>query len=157
MKDQYFEAYESALQSLPEKQRAALVKLVTSHGLRPDDPTLVGPVFTHMLLGRVDAVLNAFESATDPKRFNYSLWVLRTLASVLNKSKSLGPILAIIAILSSIGVGYTVYRTDHWQEHSRVCAAEIKYIGHLIKNARQSGRAATSHWIEQQNNDDCGS
>lgn len=123
MKDQYFAAYEAALQSLPEKQRCAFAKLMNAHGLRPDDPMIVGSVLTHMLLGRVGAVLNKLESATDPERHTYSVWALRTVGSILHELKSLPLVVAGVSILCSTGVAYTVHRADRFEEHDRVCVA----------------------------------
>jgi hypothetical protein len=157
MTNPYLAAYEAALESLPLKQRHAFQRLMHQHGLQADDPIIVGPVFTHMLLNRTSTVLTRLEAASDSGWVSAGRFILKTFSDVSKKGVTIGVFFAVICVFLLVGTGYTVHQLDVAEEHSRVCVAESLFMNAIERYAVLHGSASLASIFEGRGPAGCGS
>lgn len=155
MKNRYLQAYTAALESIPEKQRLALASLINAHGLHPDDPMIVGVVFTHMLVNRTQAVLTRLESASDPKQIDVGISVLRTFSAISGRFNVVVALCLSLCVSFSALIAYTVHFADGMEEHSRICVGESLFMQDFERYASSHSYATLAQWLNGQSPKGC--
>lgn len=147
--------FQEALETLPSEQRAKFLKFMFSHGLKPDDPSIVCVLLMYMLVRRMTTQLKDIERAVDPHASKTGLAVISMFSQIGRRSIYLTYALATVILLVSSGVGWTVHHIDSAAEHSRLCADEAIWTIQLVDYAHRKGYLQDAYHMVTHKPQDC--
>ena len=168
MNDDRLDAYKNILRILPRDRADAFHQLMSAHGLRPTDPSIIGVVLQFMLSEQQRELISniAVEVQTSQKEFRklLSSGEVRYIVAVVKGCLSMArPFWASIAIALAVIVGaaFSAGSFTKWLDdstlHARVCTAEMRYVRRISQDAQETGSQTIAQWIGKEPNADCGS